>query len=171
MARPLSPLKLGAAILALALYGCGGGDASTTSPPPPPPTFAVGGTVSGLIGVAVVQNNLGDDLTISANGNFAFATALANGVGLQHHREDAAVEPDADLRRRQRRGIGRRRRGDDATVTCTTNTYGVNGTITGLAGSGLVVQDNGGDDIVLSSSAVGFGFGTRSPAARPTTSR
>jgi hypothetical protein len=38
----------------------------------------VGGTVSGLTGSVVLQNNRGDNLTVSANGPFTFSTALNN---------------------------------------------------------------------------------------------
>ncbi|MGB5081358.1 MAG: beta-propeller fold lactonase family protein, partial [Burkholderiales bacterium] len=50
--------------------GGGGGGAST---------FTIGGTVSGLSGTVVLQNNGGGDLTVSVNAGFTFATALANG--------------------------------------------------------------------------------------------
>lgn len=45
-------------------------------------SFTVGGTVSGLDSgkTVVLQDNGGDDLTISANGTFTFATALVNGT-------------------------------------------------------------------------------------------
>ncbi|MDX2503734.1 MAG: hypothetical protein QNL62_04565 [Gammaproteobacteria bacterium] len=39
-------------------------------------TFTVGGTVTGLIGTVVLQNNLSDDLSISADGSFTFSTSL-----------------------------------------------------------------------------------------------
>lgn len=45
----------------------------------PTPTYAVGGTVSGLTGSLVLQNNGGDALGVSANGPFAFATAISDG--------------------------------------------------------------------------------------------
>jgi len=44
-------------------------------------TYTVGGTVSGLNGTVVLQNNAGDDLTITSNGAFTFTTALADGAG------------------------------------------------------------------------------------------
>ena len=44
-------------------------------------SYAVGGTVSGLIGTVQLQNNGGDTLSVSANGAFVFATALADGAG------------------------------------------------------------------------------------------
>ena len=42
-------------------------------------TFTVGGTVSGLSGSVVLQDNGGDSLSVSASGSFTFATALADG--------------------------------------------------------------------------------------------
>ena len=42
--------------------------------------YSVGGTVSGLSGTAVLQDNGGDDLTITAGGPFTFATQLAAGA-------------------------------------------------------------------------------------------
>ncbi|HEY4956488.1 MAG TPA: hypothetical protein VII31_01635 [Caldimonas sp.] len=154
MTGSLPPWKLGAATLVFALYGCGVGD------PPAPQTYSIGGTVSGLSGVAVLQNNLGDDLTISANGNFAFATALTSGSAYSITVKTQPSSPTQTCVVGNATGSVAGAAVTTATVTCTTNTYVVNGTITGLAGSGLVVQDNGGDDIALSSSAVGFGFGT-----------
>ena len=42
-------------------------------------TYSVGGTVSGLSGTVVLQDNGGDDRSVSASGAFTFATALATG--------------------------------------------------------------------------------------------
>ncbi|MEC4685983.1 MAG: RCC1 repeat-containing protein [Nitrospirota bacterium] len=41
-------------------------------------TYSVGGSVSGLTDTLVLQNNDGDDLTITANGPFTFATELTD---------------------------------------------------------------------------------------------
>lgn len=51
-----------------------GGD--TTSAPQ---TYTVGGTASGLSGPAVLEDNGGDQVTVSANGSFTFPTALTQG--------------------------------------------------------------------------------------------
>ena len=76
----LRPVALFVPALAVAaLAGCGGyghdhdrysGQSS----------FTVGGTVSGLSGTLVLQNNGGDDLTVSTDGPFTFATALMGGA-------------------------------------------------------------------------------------------
>ncbi len=42
--------------------------------------YTVGGTVSGLSGTVVLQDNGGDDLTINSDGSFTFATAVAEGA-------------------------------------------------------------------------------------------
>ena len=42
--------------------------------------YSVGGSVSGLSGTVVLQDNGGDNLSVSANGSFTFATQLAGGA-------------------------------------------------------------------------------------------
>lgn len=58
-----------------ALGACGGGGT--------PPTYSIGGAVSGIgAGQSVIlRDNGGDDLTVSANGAFAFVTRIASGGG------------------------------------------------------------------------------------------
>ena len=43
-------------------------------------SYPIGGTVTGLSGTVVLQDNGGDDLSVSSNGSFTFATALAAGA-------------------------------------------------------------------------------------------
>ncbi len=71
------------AALVGSLAGCGGGGASDSTggggPPPTPTTYTVGGVISGLSGTVVLQNNAGNDLTITASGPFTFSTPLTSG--------------------------------------------------------------------------------------------
>jgi hypothetical protein len=60
----------------LGITGCGGGDGPR--PPPPPATYTVGGSVTGLSGTLVLQNNGGGNLTIDANGTFTFTQRQAS---------------------------------------------------------------------------------------------
>ncbi|NOZ24932.1 MAG: Ig-like domain-containing protein, partial [Nitrospirae bacterium] len=43
-------------------------------------TYTVGGTVSGLSGTLILRNNGGDDLSVTADGDFVFATPIADGA-------------------------------------------------------------------------------------------
>jgi hypothetical protein len=49
-------------------------------------------------------------------------------------------------------------------VTCTTTTYTIGGTISGLSGSGLVLQNNGGNNLTVASGATSFTFSNPIPA-------
>ncbi|MFA5248295.1 MAG: InlB B-repeat-containing protein [Patescibacteria group bacterium] len=53
---------------------------ATFSPNPETPatTYTVGGTISGLSGTVVLQNNTANNLSVSANGSFTFTIELAN---------------------------------------------------------------------------------------------
>jgi hypothetical protein len=72
---------------ALVLAGCGGGGGGGTAAPggttPAPVSRTIGGAVSGLVGSVVLQDNGGDNLTLSANGNFSFVTNVASGSAYQ----------------------------------------------------------------------------------------
>ena len=66
---------LSASLVVGLLSGCGGGGGTTD--PTTDTTYTIGGSVSGLAGSGLVlQNNGGDDLSISADGNFTFNTAI-----------------------------------------------------------------------------------------------
>jgi hypothetical protein len=75
--RPLAGLRWIVALAALlALAACG---SSSTPPAPGAATYAVGGTVSGLAGTGLtLQDNGGDDLAVTANGTFTFATKVSD---------------------------------------------------------------------------------------------
>lgn len=68
----------------------------TTAAAPSVASYTVGGTVSGLgSGKSVVLRNNGtDDLTVSTNGNFTFATPLANGAA---YNVSVLTQPDGQV--------------------------------------------------------------------------
>jgi len=113
-------------------------------------TFTIGGTVSGLGGTGLMlQNNGGDDLSVSADGAFTFTTPLADGSAY-----DVAVltQPTGLSQTCTVANASGTLMGADVTnvaVTCTTDQFTVGGTVTGLNGSGLVLQNNGGDDLAI----------------------
>src|SRR5690349_12765841 len=77
--RLVAPLAIGVA--ATLVVSCGGAVTSPTPSPgsPATPGVSVGGTVSGLAGTVMLQNNGGDDLGISADGSFTFSVPVVNG--------------------------------------------------------------------------------------------
>src|SRR5262249_45935965 len=103
--------------------------------------FTVGGTVSGISGSVVLQNNLGNDLTVSANGSFTFSSALQTGrtygvtVLTQPLGQTCTVSTGA--------GTVSGTNVTNVAVTCATNAFSVGGTVSGLVGT-VVLQVNGG---------------------------
>jgi sugar lactone lactonase YvrE len=64
------------------LSACGGGSGGGGSTPPSSSgttSYTIGGSITGLNGTLVLQDNGGDNLTVSANGPFTFANKIASG--------------------------------------------------------------------------------------------
>ena len=153
-----TPLRMGGAackVLASAalistifLFGCGSGGNSSSAPPP---TFTVGGTVSGLAGSGLVlQDNGGNNLAVSASGSFTFTTPLASGstysvtVFSQPSNVTQTCVPTTAS------GTVGSSNVNTVVVTCTTDSFTVGGNVSGLLGSGLVLQDNGANNLAVS---------------------
>lgn len=62
--------------LAAVLSACHGHGAAPYTPIPPPLTYSIGGSIAGLSGTVVLQNNASDSLSVSHNGSFAFDVTL-----------------------------------------------------------------------------------------------
>ena len=123
--------------------------------------YKVKGTLAGLAGGSVVlQNNAGDDLTLSANGTFEFPTAVDSGGAYKVTVLTQPVGPPQTCV--VTLGLGFVTTADVTTVAvnCTVNTYSVGGTVTGLSGSGLVLRNNGGNDLTVSANGA-FTFTTK----------
>ena len=120
-------------------------------------TYSIGGTVSGLSGTVVLQDNGGDDLSVSGNGAFTFATRLGTGAGYNVTVKTNPSGQSCSVSGGS--GTVGSANVTNVAVTCTTNTYSIGGTVSGLSGS-VVLQDNGGDDLSVSGNGV-FTFATR----------
>jgi hypothetical protein len=112
--------------------------------------FALRGTVTGLAGTGLVlQNNGGDDLAISADGEFSFPSPIASGAS---YTVTVLTQPSGPSQScTVANGSGTIGAADvtNVAVTCATGTFVIGGTVSGLAGSGLVLQNNGGDDLAV----------------------
>jgi hypothetical protein len=112
-------------------------------------TYAVGGTVSGLSGTVVLENNGGDDVSLTANGTFAFATPVASGATYAVTVLTQPGTPSQTCVVGSGSGTILATEITSVTVTCTTNAFKVTGSVSGLAGGGLVLQDNGADNLAV----------------------
>jgi hypothetical protein len=141
------------------LAGCKKEEPTPVPPPPPPPpaTYTVGGTVTGLNGSITLANNAGDARTVAAVGAFVFATPLATGaayavtVTSQPANQTCAITSGS--------GTVASANVAGVSVTCVTNTFTVGGAVTGLAGSGLTLQNNGSDNLARNADGA-FTFAT-----------
>jgi N-acetylneuraminic acid mutarotase len=62
-----------------ALAGCGEDHHHSVNQPQSEQNFSIGGSVTGLNGTLVLQNNGTDTVSVSANGTFSFPTSLSDG--------------------------------------------------------------------------------------------
>ncbi len=131
------------------------------------PTYTIGGTVSGLSGSGLVlQDNGGNNLTITANGSFTFSTAIASGGAydvtvLTQPSSPAQLCSVTDGSGTVTANV------TSVQVTCTAlPTYTIGGTVTGLSGTGLVLQDNGDDNLSVTANG-DFAFSTALASGSP----
>ena len=118
--------------------------------------FSVGGVVSGLTGTVVLQNNGGDSQSISSNGAFTFSTPVTAGnpYGVTVLTQPAGQTCTVN------NGFGTMGSANvtNVTVTCSTNTYTVGGSVTGLTGT-VTLLNNGINPTTISSDGI-FTFST-----------
>lgn len=154
-------------LLASGLVACSNGRGSVEEGAPPPPSqgaqdgFTLGGSVSGLVGSGlVVQNNGAGDLPIAADGSFTFPTRYATGTAYSVAVRTQPTSPSQTCSVARGSGsVGSANVGDIA-ITCATGQFSIRGTVSGLTGSGLVLQNNGGNDLPVSGNGA-FVFGNR----------
>jgi hypothetical protein len=121
---------------------------------------ALGGSIFGLVGSGLVlKNDSAAILTVAAGAtSFSFPTALPAGGGDQVTVFTQPTSPSQTCT--VTNGVG------DAgvaglSVVCATNKFAVGGTVAGFTGTGLVLRDNGGDDLTVPDGASSFVFPTK----------
>ncbi len=148
------------ALLTLSLTACGGGGGSGGNTTLHGATgYTIGGTVSGLSGRQVtLLNNGSDALTVTANGAFTFATPVVNGyavtIGTQPAGETCSVAGGTGS------GAGVIANVSNVSITCSTNTYTIVGTVSGLASGQQVTLNNNGADPTTVTANGSFTFAT-----------
>jgi hypothetical protein len=131
-------------------------------------SFTVGGTVSGLAvsSNGVTLHNGGDNPTITANGAFTFATAVPSGATYSVTATDP-TNPSQHCTVANGTGTIGAANVTNVTVTCATNSFTVGGTVSGLAGTGLVLSNNGGPGLTISAGATSYVFPTSIASGTP----
>ncbi len=118
--------------------------------------YTIGGTATGLAGTVVLQNNGGDNLTVSANGSFTFVAPAGSGAG---YSVTVLTQPTGQTCTvANGSGTVGTANVTNVSVSCAVNTFTIGGTATGLTGT-VVLQNNGGDNLSVSANS-GFTFGT-----------
>ncbi len=113
-------------------------------------TYTVGGTVTGLVGTGLTLTNNGAmTLPINSNGTFAFFPPLASGTAYKVAVGAQPGNPAQTCTVTNDSGTVGTANVTNVAVTCTTATFKVIAQLTGLAGTGLVLQDNKADDLAV----------------------
>jgi trimeric autotransporter adhesin len=138
------------------VIACSNGRGSVDEEPSPPAqgaqdSFTIGGNVSGLVGSGLVlQNNGAGDLPVAADGAFTFATRVATGTAYSVAVLSQPTSPSQTCTVARGSGSVASANVADIGVTCATGRFSIRGTVSGLTGSGLVLQNNGGNDLRIS---------------------
>jgi hypothetical protein len=113
-------------------------------------TYSIGGTVNGLMGSGLVlQNNRGDDLAVNSNGAFSFRTALASGARYDVRVRTQPSNPAQSCSVTNGQGTVDTTEVSNVVVSCSTSDFTIGGTVSGLSGSGLILRNNGGDELTI----------------------
>lgn len=120
--------------------------------------YTVGGSVFGLSGTLVLENNGGDALTINADGTFIFSNALPSGCAYLITVQSQPATQTCTVSNGS--GTITNTNVTNVIVNCSTNTRTVGSSVSGLATSQFVVLQNNGSDNLTVNSNGSFTFST-----------
>src|ERR1700728_4760669 len=145
----------------------GAGGTGSSSSGGTPTSYSIGGNVTGLLGAGLVlANNGGNILPIAGNGVFNFSNRAAGGSTYAVTVYTQPTDPSQTCTVANGSGTVVSANVITVSVTCTSNLYTVGGTLTGLNGTGLVLQDNGGANLTVSANGT-FTFVTQVASNQP----
>jgi 6-phosphogluconolactonase (cycloisomerase 2 family) len=113
------------------------------------PTHTIGGTVTGVSGTLVLEDNGRDDLTITADGAFKFPMALPGGSSYSVTTKSVSGGLSQACTFTNASGVVGTSDVTNVTVTCQAN-LSLTASVTGLSGTGLVLQNTvNGDSLAI----------------------
>jgi large repetitive protein len=147
--------RFGLIICAVLLAACSNGRGSVEEgqQQTQPATFTVGGAVSGLSGSGLVlQINGAGDLAVTGNGAFTFAGGLADGASYDVTIRSQPANPAQTCTVSSGAGRISAANVSSVAVVCAegSTSFTVGGSVTGLTGSGLILRNNGAEDLPIS---------------------
>lgn len=146
------PGRLAVLLAATAVLSACGGDSEDNK------SYHVGGTVAGLAGTVVLQNQGVDDLVVTSPGRFTFATPVKIG---KPYAVTVATQPAGQVCNVVHGSGNVSGEVTDIVVTCFDNaTHELRGTVSGLAGT--VILRNGTETLSVATDG-GFAFNNRVP--------
>ena len=161
--------KLGCLVAAAMVVSSCGGDGGGSGGGPP--MYAVGGTVAGVqydsysVGPQLILfNNGADAISHPANGKFTFSQKLAAGGSYHVTAQVSLLQPYQTCTVSNGTGTAGATSATAVTVICTTSSYTLSGTVSSLAGGGLVLSDGGESLAVSANGAFQFTKPVSSPA-------
>ena len=118
--------------------------------------YSLGGSISGLTGTVYLQNNGVSPQPFSSNGSFTLATGLTTGTTYNVTVQSQPVDQICSVAN----GVGTINGANvtNVTVTCATDAFTVGGTVSGLSGT-VILLNNGGDADTITSNG-SFTFAT-----------
>jgi 6-phosphogluconolactonase (cycloisomerase 2 family) len=115
-------------------------------------SYTISASVSGLAGVGLVlQYNGGNNLSVAANGTSTFTTKIASGATYAVTVLNQPTNPAQICT--VTAGTGTASANVAVTVTCVTQ-YTISASVNGLSGTGLILQNNGGNDLAVGHSGI-----------------
>jgi trimeric autotransporter adhesin len=144
----LTILVLGSLFLAACSGAPGGNGSGSGSGGGSGSSLTISATVSGLSGSGLVlMDNGTDTVSVSANGTVSFPTKLSSGGSYSVTVQTQPSNPSQTCV--VSNGTGSASTNVTVLINCSTGTYTIGGQVTGLSGTGLVLQDNGGDNLTV----------------------
>ncbi len=124
-------------------------------PPPPPPTYTIGGAINGLNANGLEVGDGSNQVLVGrSDTSFTLPQALPGGA---NYNVTVQQQPSGETCTvSQGSGTVISSNVITISVACAANTFTIGGTISGLAASGLVLQDNGADDTAIAANATSF---------------
>jgi sugar lactone lactonase YvrE len=119
---------------------------------------SVQGLAAGSSGLKLSLNGGTEELEVSSNGTSSFTTKLASGSSYLVTVLQTPTNPTQTCSIQSGSGIGGSAAVVNALVTCSTSAYTIGGTVTGLTGTGLILQLNNQYNLALSPNELNFSF-------------